>query len=418
MGGKRKDGPGGGNRGGQAKKNKGSHQGRWQTPHQKSKMAHLTATGNKVEAGDVGIWVTCQRKLEKKAIAEMIALCDEQCEKLYGIAPPTEEEIEAYFRPAGAEGKASVKETDQGKEEEEEEEEEEDGDIEAAIKKELEAMKPMPMAQRAKKKPLRAAFLPVNLNCESVFFIRTHAPVQPVQLALAICEDARRCAAPRERKAKYINRLTPVVGTAKATETAVGVLARDVLGQVFKLRPVEEGEQAEGEKDEDKEEEEERQAFTYAIRTAKRNHNTLSTDTVIKKVAGQVSLPHTVNLTKPDKMVLIDIFRNIAGMSVVDGADFERLKKFNLDSIYKAALEEVAAAATAEKQKVQSGVSTAASTTAAAAAATTAAADGPVDTKDQAGISAATQAAGGEQTGEATEESKEGADEGAATSAA
>jgi hypothetical protein len=33
--------------------------------------------GASVESGDAGIWVTCQRGLEKKAISEMILLCDE-----------------------------------------------------------------------------------------------------------------------------------------------------------------------------------------------------------------------------------------------------------------------------------------------------------------------------------------------------
>ncbi|PHH53757.1 hypothetical protein CFIMG_008116RA00001 [Ceratocystis fimbriata CBS 114723] len=353
---KRKEGPGGGQRGGQNKKNKGSHQGRWQTPHQKNKMANLAAMGNKVDAGDVGIWVTCQRKLEKKAMNEMISICDELCEKLYGIIPPTEEEKERYFsnKPTQDADKDS---------------EDEDEDIEASIKKELEGMKPARGAAGAvKKKPLRTAFLPINLGCESVFFIRTHAPVDPVQLALAICEDARTCQRPRERKSRYINRLTPVSGTSKATETAVVSLSRDILGSVFKLR-ANEGTQQETPAPESQEgteatetiasstesaessnpttdktaAKEEIPAYTYAIRTSKRNHNSLSTNTVVKSVAGQVSLPHKVNLTSPDKMVLIELFRNITGISVVEGADFERLRKFNLDSIYKLALDEAAA---------------------------------------------------------------------------
>ncbi|KKF96331.1 tRNA acetyltransferase TAN1 [Ceratocystis platani] len=284
---KRKEGPGGGQRGGQNKKNKGSHQGRWQTPHQKNKMANLAAMGNKVDAGDVGIWVTCQRKLEKKAMNEMISICDELCEKLYGIIPPTEEEKERHFsnKPTQDADKDS---------------EDEDEDIEASIKKELE-----------------------------------------------------------------------VSGTSKATETAVVSLSRDILGSVFKLR-ANEGTQQETPAPESQEPQEgteatetiasstesaessnpttdktaakeEIPAYTYAIRTSKRNHNSLSTDTVVKSVAGQVSLPHKVNLTSPDKMVLIELFRNIAGISVVEGADFERLRKFNLDSIYKLALDEAAA---------------------------------------------------------------------------
>lgn len=56
-------------------------------------------------------------------------------------------------------------------------------------------------------------------------------------------------------------------------------------------------------------------------------------DEVIKQVAQAVGPSHSVNLKHYDCLVLVDIYRNILGMSVV-GSDYEDLKRFNLAEIY------------------------------------------------------------------------------------
>jgi len=45
---------------------------------------------------------------------------------------------------------------------------------------------------------------------------------------------------------------------------------------------------------------------------------------------------HKVNLTKPDKVILVEIYQSVCGMSVVDG-DWETLKRFNLAELNKLA---------------------------------------------------------------------------------
>lgn len=95
----------------------------------------------------------------------------------------------------------------------------------------------------------------------------------------------------------------------------------------------------------------------YAIRHNIRNHTTFKSDEVIKKVASLIDTRHSVNLNKPDKVVLIEIFqvshtisspplsgsRELArtnetklfcGMSVVDGKEWEELKRYNMDALY------------------------------------------------------------------------------------
>ena len=70
----------------------------------------------------------------------------------------------------------------------------------------------------------------------------------------------------------------------------------------------------------------------FAIRPNIRSHNTLKRDQVIEIVAKAVGPGHKVNLKDYDKMILVDIFKNVVGMAVVD-SDFDKLKRFNLAEI-------------------------------------------------------------------------------------
>ena len=53
------------------------NEGKWQTPNQRDNVAQRLEMGASIEAGDAGIWVTCQRGLERKAITEMTRMCEE-----------------------------------------------------------------------------------------------------------------------------------------------------------------------------------------------------------------------------------------------------------------------------------------------------------------------------------------------------
>jgi tRNA acetyltransferase TAN1 len=79
------------------------------------------------------------------------------------------------------------------------------------------------------------------------------------------------------------------------------------------------------------------QGCKFAIRPTIRNNNKLDRDQVIKVVADKVTAlgngKHTVDLKGYDKLILVDVYRNIVGMSVV-GNEFESLKRFNLAEIH------------------------------------------------------------------------------------
>lgn len=123
--------------------------------------------------------------------------------------------------------------------------EDEAEDIEVSIQKELDAMK------ESRKPKERRVFSPVAVAIECVFFMKTMKPVDPYQLVLRICRDAQECPSPRDRKCKYINRLTPVMDTEKATEKGIQRVARKVLASFFSLNEEEkegEDEERDGEK--------------------------------------------------------------------------------------------------------------------------------------------------------------------------
>ncbi|KAL7790369.1 thiamine diphosphate-binding protein [Trichoderma ceciliae] len=291
--------------------------GRWKTPAQKARQAERLEMGTALDVGDEGIWVTYARGMKGKAVREFKALCEEYGEKLYGIEPPVDE--------------ADAKSADEAE------------DIEASIQQELEGMK-------ASQKPqVRGVFSPVSVGIECVFFMKTMKPVDPCQLVLQICKDAQECPSPRDRKCKYINRLTPVVNTDKATEKGIQKVARKVLASFFSLNEEErEGEEQKPEEDSNETEEvketakpetESQQAelpsaATYAIRHTLRNHTILKSEAVIKMVAGMIEPEHKVNLRSPDKVILVEIFQMFCGISVVDGKEWEGLKRYNINALY------------------------------------------------------------------------------------
>ncbi|GKT48415.1 tRNA dimethylallyltransferase [Colletotrichum spaethianum] len=317
---KRKQPSSGGGNAHPAKRSKGGKgAGAWQTPQHKAKVASLQDKGVTLGVGDKGIWVTFARGMDGKAISEFNTLCDEYGKTLYGIVPPGDE-VES---------------------------DNDDEDIEASIKKELEGI------NADSKSKSKRNFKAIKAGIECVFFMKTRDPVDPVELCRRICQDASVCIDLKERKTKYINRLTPVTFVDKASENGVARVARKALAAHFELTmedasEVTDGEvkgssgntRAEGEEVKESEitaaeepKDGEKPAFTYAIRPSIRSNSSLDRDELIKQIAKTVKPRHKVNLTNPDKVVLVDSF---CGMSVIESSDWDGLKKLNVNELYKA----------------------------------------------------------------------------------
>ncbi|KAK8069229.1 hypothetical protein PG994_005845 [Apiospora phragmitis] len=285
---KRKDGPGGGDQG-RLKKSK----------------------GRTLDIGDVGFWVTCQRNKEVKALDEVVAMCDEYGEKLYGIKPMMDD--------------------DNGSEDE--------GDIEAAIQKEVAGIK----KQASNNKSLEtSAFAPMRLSLDCLLFVKTKQPVEPRQFARKVCEDAMLVSDRKQRRSRFLNRITPITLMGSATKVGIEETARTVLAPEFDLIPV--GEEA------GSLEEKDAKGPSYAIRVSSRAQSNLKTQEVIKLIASLIGPRHKVDLTKPDKFILVEIFQTFCGMSVVEG-DWNDLKRYNIRELYEAATAKAETPKTEERSK-------------------------------------------------------------------
>jgi len=109
-------------------------------------------------------------------------------------------------------------------------EDDEEEDIEASVKRELDAMK----ATGKEAKAAGRIFTPVKMNVACLLFVRTRSPVEPVQFVKRICQDAK--SGEQRTRSRYVNRLVPMTAVGKATEQGLVDLARKVLGEVFDLR--------------------------------------------------------------------------------------------------------------------------------------------------------------------------------------
>ncbi|KAK7700466.1 hypothetical protein SLS64_010860 [Diaporthe eres] len=295
------------------KKKKKGNNGKWKVPRAD---ASDRPKANTIEPGDMGIWVTCPMHVKGKAAREMELLFDE-VRRLH-VAPKAVYADKMYGIKSGEDCDAS---------------DAEDDDIESAIQKELGALKDK--GKRASEHVLAE----VRIKEECLLFTKCKPPIEPVEFARRICQDAA-SSGHGGAKARYLNRLTPLTAIAKASETGLDDAARKALAGHFKLKSAGTEEQsnpgAAGTQSEIQHDGADHEASpaTYAIRPSIRSHNTLKRDNVIKRIADSIDPVHKVNLGAPDKVILVDIYQTVCGLSVVPG-DWESLKRYNLTELYK-----------------------------------------------------------------------------------
>ncbi|KAI4220426.1 MAG: hypothetical protein L6R36_007631 [Xanthoria steineri] len=245
----------------------------WQMPGNKF------ASGPSIHPGDAGIWATCDMHREGQCTAELKDLFNDYASLIYGNT--------------AASSAAVLDDAQLGSD-----------DIEAAINQEMQSL------QNFKQEAL---FVPVKIDRNAlVLFFKTREPVEPVSFVHRVCSDAMNKVT--SQTTRHVKRLTPMTQMGKATGKSLEEVAKAVLAPVFHQDGV--------------------SAQKYAIRTTIRNNDTMKRDEVIKRVADLVGEPHTVDLKNYDRLILVDVYRMILGMSVV-GGDYEKLKRFNMAEIYE-----------------------------------------------------------------------------------
>ncbi|KAI4165004.1 MAG: hypothetical protein LQ342_001280 [Letrouitia transgressa] len=244
---------------------------KWQVPRQK----HPEAIA--IEPGDAGIWATCDMHKEGKCTVELKDLFNEYAVEIYGN---------------------SITGNDPSSSDEEDEE----ADVEAEIQREVQGIKNM---------KAKSLFQPIKIDIQCVLFFKTRDPIEPVTFVQRLCSDA--LSNKVLRKSRFVKRLTPMSQMGKATEKSLGEVARAVLAPTFHGPDI--------------------PPKKFAIQPTFRNHSVMKRDDVIRQIASLVGKPHTVDLKSYDCLILVYIYRNICGMSVV-GPDYEKLKRFNLAEIH------------------------------------------------------------------------------------
>ncbi|KAL6709431.1 hypothetical protein ACN47E_001366 [Coniothyrium glycines] len=241
----------------------------WETPRQ-------GLEARSIQPGDAGIWATCAMKKEAKSVADLRDLFQEYATKLYGTS--------------------SVDQATENKDSDGEE-----ADIEAEIAKELADIR---------KPTTEPLFKSLKLDTQCLIFFRTRAPLEPVSFVHAICRDIAGGAQPRNLR--YVKRLTPITAYDKATNQGLEAVAKKVLAPYFHGP--------------------DHACKKFAIRPSIRNNKEFTRDEVIRLVASSVGSGHKVDLHGYDLLILVEIYKNVVGMSVV-GPDFEQLKRFNIDEL-------------------------------------------------------------------------------------
>ncbi|KXS18409.1 hypothetical protein M427DRAFT_96156 [Gonapodya prolifera JEL478] len=261
--------------------------------------SHRPGKNFAVEPGWSGILVTCTLGKETFARREVFNLLNEAADELYGA-----EKWERAKERAG---------------------EEQEGDGEDAETSEAAAITPATPAtpaprdvesdfsaelaslQATSKDPRHPArrFAGFNVGISCVIFVRTQAPVDPVQIVSKVLKDARDTGV---KKTRHCNRLSPLTKTCLAVMQDIEALAAEILAPIFHAPDAPQ--------------------HTYAILLKMRDNDKFDRMKLIERIATIVGPHHKVDLTNPRYTVIVEVFKMVAGMSVV--TEYNELKKFNI----------------------------------------------------------------------------------------
>ncbi|KAI9339933.1 hypothetical protein BDR26DRAFT_371139 [Obelidium mucronatum] len=234
-----------------------------------------------------GVLGFCPRGKEVQATKELTSLLNEYADKLYG------------------EQKGNLKTSTSVVNNEAEEDSDEDDEaglsVEDAFAKEIAGFKKGASQRRFK-------WLTVGIEC--CIFVKCHESVCPTALVSAIMKDLFDT---KVQKTRFLQRILPAAETCLAFMDQIVPMAQRVLPKYFSAEGME--------------------PQKFAIVWARRNNDTIERETLIPELAAIVTstIPHTVELKNPDLCVVVEIFKSICAISVVE--NYYQYKKFNVESV-------------------------------------------------------------------------------------
>ena len=206
-------------------------------------------------------------------------------------------------------------------------------DVEADILAELDSLRPHAGSEGTAQK---LGLVTLDIPCVSFVRFPTGSTVDPVDVVRKLCLEAadKDATGPRSR---YIKRLTPVSLLRKTLNDGLDTISSRLLPKHF----LTDTDSKDGEVDSKANVHSAQTACKFAIRPTIRNNNKISRDDVIQTIADKVTSlgKHTVDLKGYDKLILVDVYRNVIGMSVV-GNEFEKLRRFNLAELHASHIED------------------------------------------------------------------------------
>lgn len=257
---------------------------RFKSYYVRSKEGKRIRKDTMLTVGMRGILLTCNHGVNP-CVKEAYNLLSEYAEKLYG---PEKEEGD---------------EKAQGTEEAEEEEDDSEEDLEASLKKEIDVLK-------KKRKNKQQRFQAIESGAKNVAFIKSTID-DPCHLVHHILTDIQQT---KTSKSRHIMRMLPIQATYRSYIEDIEKQAEKILKPHFEL--------LDGDK-----------PISFSIVFKVRNCGHLKrndTITALHRVVTDMG-NHKVDLTNPDKVILVEGVRNVCCMSVL--TDFYKLRKYNLQTI-------------------------------------------------------------------------------------
>ncbi|KAI9319594.1 hypothetical protein DFJ73DRAFT_329568 [Zopfochytrium polystomum] len=242
-----------------------------------------------VQAGSSGVLAFCNRNKDQLAKKELLLLLNEYADQLYGEERPE----------SAANGEAAVtKTTPAADDDDEDDDDEEEVGIEDAFAKEMGTLKKPKKTHR---------FSPQDVGIDCTIFIKAGAGIDPKALVGAILKDLDQT---KKKKTRFTQRILPIERCSAAFLADIITLAKKIVVPQFPSdSPVK-----------------------YSIVFNRRFNDQISRVELIPKLAELVGPAHQVDIKNLDRVILVEIFKGICGMSVVD--DFYKYKKYNLEAVF------------------------------------------------------------------------------------
>lgn len=239
-----------------------------------------------------GIFITCVRGKEKQALNDILDILNEICDR--------------HFPDLKVQSKKA--EVTQESDDKEETPQVAENDIKAQLAQELSEMNDKKKVDNSAKR-----FVNHQTDTQCLIYLEVRRPFDPIAIVKAYLNEVIETG---KMRTKYIQRLTPISHLSHATEAAFEALC----GMICQSHLSKDDEEGKGRK--------------YRIELGKRSHNTLKRDDIIQTVVDSINLPHKIDLSNPDRWVIVEIFKGVAGVSVV--SEYDKYRKFNPFSLIEA----------------------------------------------------------------------------------